>query len=131
MKTDIEIKDDIYELINGSELFFEVNGKLCKTLRPNGSYNEDIVISVLANVNAQLQDAFVIVNVYVKDVERDGQSEEATIRLRELCKMSEELFKRGYRDDFRYVLESQRVYPVDGRSEHVISNKILYKQVNE
>ena len=131
MKTDIEIKDDIYYWIKDSELAIAVNGSLSKTKRTEGSCKEDIVISVLANNNGQLQEAYVNVNVYVKDLERDGQAEEDTIRLRELCKIAEYTLKKGYKDDFRFMLESQRVYEVNGKREHMINNRLLYKQVND
>jgi len=67
MKSDIDIKDDIYRHIKGSELEAEVTGKLCKRMRPPRSEAEDICISVLANENAQIQDAYVYVNIYVPD----------------------------------------------------------------
>ncbi len=130
MKTDIDIKDDMYAVIKGSTLAKAVTGKLSKTLRPAGSYKEDIVISILANNNAQLQEAYVNVNIYVKDNARDGQSEENSIRLRELCSLSRDLLERGYKDDFRYELSSQRVIAVEGKGEHIINNKVLYQQVN-
>lgn len=130
MKTDIDIKDDIYAVIKGSALDRAVTGKLSKTLRPANSYKEDIVISVLANNNGQLQEAFVNVNIYVKDNTRDGQAEENSIRLRELCSLSRDLLNRGYKDDFRYELSAQRVIPVEGKGEHIINNKVLYQQVN-
>lgn len=131
MKSDVEIKDDVYMHIKGSALELAVTGKLSKTKRPNGSIDEDIVISVLANQNAQLQEAFVNVNVYVRDVERDGQKEEDTIRTRELCEISEEVLERFFKDDFRCVLDSQRVVEIEGKGEHMINNKLLYKQVND
>lgn len=130
MKTDIDIKDDMYAVIKGSPLAKAVTGKLSKTLRPAGSYKEDIVISILANNNAELQEAYVNVNIYVKDNARDGQSEENSIRLRELCSLSRDLLERGYKDDFRYELSSQRVIAVEGKGEHIINNKVLYQQVN-
>ena len=37
MKSDIEIKDDVYKIIKGSELEKAVTGKLSKTLRPLNS----------------------------------------------------------------------------------------------
>lgn len=47
MKSDIEIKDDIYKHIKGSLLEKVVNGKLCKaSKRPSNSDREDIVISI-------------------------------------------------------------------------------------
>lgn len=131
MKTDIEIKDDMYLIIKDSELANNVTGVLSKRKRPDGSCDEDIVISVLANNNAQLQEAYVNVNIYVRDKDIDGQYEEDSQRLRELCKMSERLLLRGYKDDFMFVLDSQRVLPVNEKNEHMINNKILYKQVND
>ena len=62
MKTDQEIKQEVYDYIKGSVLEEAVNGVLTKRKRPLNSKKEDIVISVLANVNAQRQEAFVNVN---------------------------------------------------------------------
>lgn len=131
MKTDIDIKDDVYEIIKGSALAKAVTGKLSKTKRPNKSNKEDIVISVLANQNAEIQEAFVNVNIYVADTILDGQAEENTIRLRELCKIASELFKVQRGDSYRLTLDAQRVMEVNGKEEHFINNKLLYKQVNE
>lgn len=131
MKTDIDIKDDIYLFIKGSVLESSVTGKLTKRNRPKGSYLEDIVISVLANQNGQIQEAFVNVNVYVHDVDVDGQFEEDTIRLRELCKVCESVLNLGRCSDFRFVLDSQRVMKVNGKNEHFINNRLRYMQCNE
>lgn len=131
MKTDIDIKDDIYLFIKGSVLESSVTGKLTKRNRPKGSYLEDIVISVLANQNGQIQDAFVNVNVYVHDVDVDGQFEEDTIRLRELCRICEQTLSLGRGNDFRFVLDTQRVMEVNGKNEHFINNRLRYMQCNE
>ena len=131
MKSDIDIKDDIYTFIKGSTLEYEVTGKLCKTKRPTESNKEDIVISVLANDNGQIQEAFVNVNIYVRDVTRNRQSEENTIRLRKLCNLAKSILEAGRGRDFRFILSSQRVLEVNGKEEHVINNKLLYRQCNE
>lgn len=131
MKSDIDVKDDIYGHIKGAALEKAVTGKLRKTKRPNESDKEDIVISVLANQNGQIQECFVNVNIYVRDIYRDNQAEEDTTRLRVLCNMSEELLKVGFGDSYRFELDSQRVIEVNGKDEHVINNKLLYRQCNE
>lgn len=131
MKSDIDIKDDIFMFIKGSELENSVTGKLSKTIRPSNSNDEDIVISILSNQNAQIQEAFINVNIYVSDLIRDGQSEENTIRLRELCNLSKNLLEVGRGNDFRFQLDSQRVMQVQGKDEHFINNKLLYRQCNE
>ena len=133
MKSDIVIKDDLYKFIKNSTLATSVTGKVCKQgVRPKGSDKEDIVISVKSNVNGQIQEAKVNVNIYVKDDEKsDGQNQEASIRLRELCSIAAEVLDVGLGDDYRFSLNSQRVLAVEDTREHVINNEIIYNQVNE
>ncbi|WP_298072238.1 hypothetical protein [uncultured Bacteroides sp.] len=132
MKSDIEIKDDIYNHIKGSALEHAVTGKLCKaSKRPSGSDKEDIVISILDNGSGQIQQAFINVNIYVKDNIRNRQAEVNDPRCRELCKIAIEVLKVGRGAGFRFTLDKQRVMPVNGKDEHFINNKLLYKQVNE
>ena len=138
MKTDIDIKDDIWRVIKKSPLFKEVTGELKKTsIRPKESRKEDIVISVLANNIRQKQMAYVNVNIYVADNYVDGQNEENSERLRRLCNMAFSVFENVRGVDFRLSLTDpnfdcgQRVIESDGTSEHVINNKILYQIINE
>lgn len=131
MKTDEEIKDDIYHFIEGSELETAVSGVVRKTRRPAGSDKEDIVISVLENGHGQIQEAIVNVNIYVADNIRDGQAEEDTIRCRQLSRIAADLLEVGHGAGFRFILDRQRVMPVNGKDEHFINNRLLYKQVNE
>lgn len=138
MKTDIDIKDDIWRVIKKSPLFKEVTGELKKTsVRPKESRKEDIVISVLANNIRQKQMAYVNVNIYVADNYVDGQNEENSERLRRLCNMAFSVFENVRGVDFRLSLTDpnfdcgQRVIESEGTSEHVINNKILYQIINE
>lgn len=138
MKTDIDIKDDIWRVIKKSPLFKEVTGELKKTsVRPKESRKEDIVISVLANNIRQKQLAYVNVNIYVADNYVDGQNEENSERLRKLCNMAFSVFENVRGVDFRLSLTDpnfdcgQRVIESEGTSEHVINNKILYQIINE
>lgn len=133
MKSDIEIKDAIYAVIKGSALEKAITGKLSKTLRPATSDKEDVVVSILDNGSGQMQEAFVNVNIYVPDYIRDGQAEEYTIRLRELCKMSYELLFNCRGNGFRVDSKGskQRVLEVNGKKEHFINNKLLIQISNE
>lgn len=131
MRTDIEIKDAIYDYLKDSQLTRAVDGILCKRLRPVDSDYEDIVISVLANQNGQIQEAFVNVNIYVRDNLVDRQYEEDTIRCRTLCRIAADVLELGRGDGYRFVLDSQRVLKVEGRNEHLINNKLLFQQNNE
>lgn len=131
IKSDIEIKDDIYKFIKGSVLEKAVTGKLKKTRRPKDSNLEDIVISILDNGTGQMQEAFVNVNIYVPDDMHNGQAEEKTIRLRELCAIAYNLLEVGRGESYRFTLDKQRVMEVNGKNEHFINNKLLYRQCNE
>lgn len=131
--SDIDIKDAIYNIIKGSAFEKTVTGKLSKTKRPANSDKEDIVISMLDNGSGQRQEAFVNVNIYVPDNIRDGQLEENTIRLRELCKISSDLLFRCRGEGFRIdsTGSKQRILEVNGKDEHFINNKLLIQISNE
>lgn len=133
MKSDILIKDDLFQFIKNSPIASAVTGKICKQgVRPKGSDKEDVVISVIANMNGQIQEAVVNVNIYVNDdIKSDGQNQEATIRLRTLCSVASEALEVGSGEDYRFTLESQRVLAVDDAKVHVINNRLNYKQINE
>lgn len=131
MKSDIDIKDEMYRIVRASPLPGAVTGRLSKTLRPAGSRKEDIVISVLANNPGQMQSAFINVNIYVADIRRDEQSEEDTVRLRELCSLCMSCLERGFGKDFRYELDTQRVIALPDTGEHLINNKFFYQTNNE
>jgi hypothetical protein len=133
MKTDEAIKTDIYKVINGSALAKAITGKLSKRKRPHASKNEDIVISVLANSNRQVQVATVNVNIYVADITVDNQPEEDTVRIEQLSQLAYNLFKVfwGPNSEYRCCLTEQRVYEAEGSNEHIINNRIEYKTLNE
>lgn len=110
----------------------EVSGKLSKTLRPDKSDKEDVVISVLSeNPDRQVQEVYLNVNVYVADVKRGNQYEENTIRLRELMTLSKKAIDLARSKGYRLTLEGQKSYDVPGRNEHFINNKVLYQFCNE
>ena len=127
MKTDIEIKNDVYNLLRESGLMESVTGKLSKTIRQTEL--EDVVISILDNTAYEVQEGFVNVNVYVKDVTRNGQQEENTARTLILAPLFASFFRIQIGTDYRITLDKQRILSSEG--SHVISNKILYKHLNE
>ncbi len=135
MISDIDVKDNLYRFIKGSELENAVTGVLSKTVRPKNSDKEDIVISVISNMSGQIQEVYANVNIYVKDlsIAKDGvsQNEMNVVRCRELCRLAFDLLEVGSGEDFRFFIESQRVIAVDDIQHHVINNKILYKQIND
>lgn len=132
MKNEMEIKDDVYHLLKGSDLVANVSGKLSKTKRPDKSNKEDVVISVLTpNPNQQVQELYLNVNVYVADIKRGNQYEENTIRLKELMTLCDNAFKLAKRKSYQLKLDTQKSYEVPGKNEHFINNKVLYQYCNE
>lgn len=132
MKNEMEIKDDVYHLLKGSDLVKNVSGKLSKTLRLDKSRKEDIVISVLTpNPDRQIQEVYLNVNVYVADVKRGNQYEENTIRLKELMALSKNAFDLAKGKEYRLSLAEQKSYEVPGKNEHFINNRVLYQYCNE
>lgn len=140
MKSDIEIKDAIYDLIKNSALEQEVTGTLSKRGRPFGSTKEDIVISVLSNDGCgQKQEVFVNVNIYVSEIKNTQTLgwEIDDIRCRELCDLSKFLFS-AHGPWFRIdnIGSKQKVHAAsalyqDGHSEWIINNKLLIEISNE
>ena len=82
MKTDIDIKDDVYMLVSKSALAGKITGVVSKTLRPANSRKEDVVISILANNNVRPQSAYVNVNVYVPDLAAKYDVDDQTVKLK-------------------------------------------------
>ena len=131
IKSNGRIKTDVYEVIKGSALHAAVSGKLSKRGRPAGSNLEDIVVSVLSSGSGQIQEAFVNVNIYVPDIQENKAYVINDVRVDELDEMAIDILEvhNGY--DFRFEIDFQEVSKVDGKNEHCIYKKILYKQCNE
>lgn len=156
MKTEIDIRNDIFNYLKGSELDNAITGKICKGTRPDISDRgkaykptgvrsraigvasplatktgtEDVVIGVLANQCAQIQTATVNVNIYVSDLIRETWYEEDTKRIAELSRIAADLLTVHQGADYRFVLDSQTVFRVQGANEHCINNQLIYKQIN-
>lgn len=133
MKTDIDIRKDIYHIVMGSAIKATITGEVSYYGRKTDK--EDCVISVLTSLNGQIQDCKVNVNVYVQNMTSGSKLIENVPRADELCNVCKEVFGDGKRsvfgDGFKIFLEKQLVLPVNGRDEHVINNTLRYKFNNE
>lgn len=132
MKSDIEVKDDVYNFLKDTDLVKEVSGVLSKRKRPKNSDKEDIVISVIGRSQFLSNQSFYVnVNIYVADDKVNNQAEEQSGRLRTLCKLALSTMESYVGKDYYLYLEEQGVYDVNGKDEHFINNKLLYKTNNE
>lgn len=132
MKTEDDIRQDVYNLIKGSELHTAITGKLCREDRPLDSENEDITINVPSNLNGQIQEAYVYVNIYVPDEFVEGRYQKNTLRIQALERLAADLFDvYNSHDSYRITLESQTTSQFESTNEHIIINRLHYKQSNE
>lgn len=135
MKTESEIKDDIYAHIKGSELATAITGTVYKRVRDKGSNKEDIAITILGKIPmSQQQDVAINVNIYVPEKLQNGQYAANEPRERILQKLAEEILKvGGIGKDFRFTLESQETFEVlDSQChERCINNRLTYNFYNE
>ena len=137
MQTDNDIKDNVYQFLQGSPLKAAVSGEIRKISRSPHSVKEDVIVSVLANDNPrQVQEAYVNVNIYVKDVKLTANNEayyvEDAKRTKVLSRTIADMFKFAVNgENYRLSLNSQRVVAVEATHEHVINTRLLYQCVNE
>ena len=126
MKSDAEITDILYSILKGSDLHREVlsrGGKLYTDERPKNSGKEDITILVLDNlVGGDSQENVVNINIYVPDTPRDNQMIIDKPRVRILSRLLEEYTV----SDYRFSIEKQKVYKVNGADEHCINNRLSF-----
>jgi hypothetical protein len=131
MKTDVEVRQDIFAFVKASAIKEAIGGELRYIPRAKGSKAEDCIISVLESDNAQIQDCIVNVNVYVPNITSGGESVENIPRTQTLAKICETTLNVGSGVGFRFYLEKQRIIAVNGKDEYVINNRIRYKFNNE
>lgn len=137
IRTDNDIKDDVYQVLLHSKLKSEVSGEIRKIQRSPASRKEDVIISILANDSPrQVQESFVNVNVYIRDLKLKANNEEYyvedTKRTKELSRIVADVFDTAIiGESYRLTLDSQRVLAVETTHEHCINNRLLYQCVNE
>lgn len=137
MKTDSEIKTDVYWMLTQSPIAEAVTGSVRKIDRIPDSTDEDIIISVLANDDPrQVQEAYVNVNIYVRDLQEKSSVEvhyvEDTLRIESLSRIMADMFREAYiGDTYRITLANQRVLAVSNTNEHCINTRLLYQQIND
>lgn len=130
MKSDIEIKDILYQIIKGSSLELAITGELYKNQRPTDSDKEDIVISVLDGLVGQIQSSVINVNIYVRDVARGDDMIENEPRIRELSRLAISTLEDVSGGEYRFSIEKQQCLKVEGIQEHCINNKINLQITN-
>ena len=145
MKSDIDIQDDVFNYLQGNHELWSALSEhkiypdgLVKDARTEGA--ENTVVSILANGGNldEIQEAFVNVNIFIKDLENVESAKGAgevttyyrdTKRCRAICRIVAEHLTT-YGADFRIELDEQRVLKDEATHTHFVNNKLLYKSIN-
>ena len=73
-KTGQQIEDDVFDLVQDSELSSFVKGKIYKEgTRPVDSENEDAIVSFKTGLDTQFQQGELTLNIYVPDIDNGGK----------------------------------------------------------
>lgn len=135
MKTESDVRDDLYSYIKTSELNSVISGKIFKyeEERPGTSETEDIVIAPLTETPFNdIQEIIVMLRLYVKDLFDSGNNiyRADSIRLKELETLCKEAFLVFRTEGARCVAENIKTFKSDSTHEHCIVSRINYKFCN-
>jgi hypothetical protein len=73
-KTGGQVLDDVYRLIMNGDLPGFVSGGLYKSVRPENSKLEDVVLVFKTGIDGQFQEGAITINVYVPYVDNGGMN---------------------------------------------------------
>lgn len=130
MKSEAEIRDDIYSYIKSTALAKAITGRIYADKRERNSKLEDVYIRVSAVTFGQVQTAIVEVHIYVSDILRNSDSVRDTARERELAKIAADVFAVYHSGTWRITMESQEVVAVEDIQQHDIICNLYYQHCN-
>lgn len=131
MKTNKEIEILLYNYIKGSELVNGVNGTLSHVGRPINSKLEDIVVSCKSGTSGQFQSFVCDVNIYVPNINANGESLQNSSRIVELTSLCVPLFNKFVSTEFRIEYdETPKAIEIKGVNEYCINNRIVLTHLN-
>lgn len=130
MKSEVDIRDDIYAYIKKTSLATAINGKIYTDKRGRNSQLEDVYIRVSAATFGQVQTAIVEVHIYVPNILRHSDSVRDTARERELARIAADVFAYHHDGLWTIKMESQTVMEVEGIQQHDIICSLYYQHCN-
>ncbi len=130
MKSTTEIVDILYQHLNGSALHDEIKASkgviYTDNSRTVGSGKEDITIAMLSDLaGSESQEFIANVNIYVPDSTMKTQRIINKSRVRRLSRVAIDTLEEFVASDYRFSLQQQPVFKVDGADEHCINNRLV------
>ena len=133
MKSTIDLEDELYAIIKDSPLATEMDGDIYQgpDERPDNSRKEDIEIIVIDNQNGEIQRSTISINVYCRDILRDGKMGRDKPRLRTIESLGLGIFRNAINvAGYRITLERQKVYAEHKVKQHYVNFKLNYRYYN-
>lgn len=131
MKTNKEIEILLYNYIKSSDLVNRVSGTLSHVGRPTNSKSEDIVVSCKSGTSNQFQTFVCDINIYVPNINANGESLQNSSRIVELTSLCVPLFNKFVSNEFRIEYdETPKSIEIKGVNEYCINNRIVLTHLN-
>ena len=116
MKSNFDILNALYKILNVPEITSEINGRIYKANVPKTSQNEDIEINVLTNPNRYVQNGYANINLYCVE---DSSGRANTKRLADISNKIVPLLKDTKKDGFYFQIENQGGVFKDQERDHI------------
>jgi hypothetical protein len=130
MKTSQDISQILFRALNKPELINEITGQLIPGRRPENSLQEDVVIAPLANEIDFIQEGYININAYCKDLSTNIPDDTRLNMITHIIAGLIEDYQPESGDQyFQMSIESQHTFPDDrGSSYNNLRIRFLIEQ---
>lgn len=136
-RTSLEVQDDVFKLLRGSELADEISGNvLLYGTRSRDSKNEDIVVKFVAGLPNQIETGVVAILIYVPDLDFDGEGQYVPdlSRLTTLERKADEWVRKIEKTQSTYfwrLADTIQTYQEEDINQHFIAVRIRYRALRK
>ena len=136
-RTSLEVQDDVFKLLRGSELADEISGNvLLYGTRSRDSKNEDIVVKFVAGLPNQIETGVVAILIYVPDLDFDGEGQYVPdlSRLTTLERKADEWVRKIEKTQSTYfwrLADTIQIYQEEDINQHFITVRIRYRALRK
>lgn len=133
-KTSEEIEADVYRLVKASSLMDMVGGKIYRDeQRPKDARTEDIVVKFQTGTDGQVQEGYVLVHVYIPDIQtsKDGELKKDTSRVKKIAVAVNGLVEElGQSTEYLFEKDgTPKSWPSEDGAQHFINLRLHYRRI--
>lgn len=132
MKTSIDLSTIVYKKVKESGVLETLKGGIYLNTRPNDSEKNDVVVGTLSILEDVLQRGSVNIQVYAKNIYKDGTYFPNLKLINEAIRVLKPLFKDLYlEDEGIYIdVDSEHYYKVENAQEWVGVIRLITRNTN-